>query len=231
VPTLNPDFIVVVIDESDIGDDTLRYKHLINYDHNNRILGVRETPVNREFQEGLHRIRSCNFFILRLPWKFYYTRFQKSKLIKNYHRDFNVNDDNLAIVRLPEGEARVKYSKQISMFEKNIQDLADTLIESMDNPHRILIVRHPHLGHLQATSSGKNGWNHISRDILSRVMNEKKIRFYDAESDLREAFGNSPADFYFLNDMHFNFRGLKIYGDLISQELKELACLNKGIEK
>lgn len=50
---LKPDVVVLDIDETDLGDDYLRYRDLIIRDSSGRNIGVRASELRREFTDGL----------------------------------------------------------------------------------------------------------------------------------------------------------------------------------
>ena len=54
---------------------------------------------------------------------------------------------------------------------------------------------------------------------MEKVTRQKKVPFYNATHDLEKAFGQQPENYYWNGDMHFNFQGLKIYAELIAQQL------------
>ncbi|MDY7038917.1 MAG: hypothetical protein SV375_22530, partial [Thermodesulfobacteriota bacterium] len=74
IPNLKPAFVVIDIDETDLGDDFIRYGKLILKDEKGRTIGVRSTPLNYEHNYRLLQIRKEPIFIIKLFKTWYHKK-------------------------------------------------------------------------------------------------------------------------------------------------------------
>ena len=216
IPLLKPDFVVVDVDETDLGDDFIRYKDLIVRDPGGSIAAVRPTPVNYENLAGYLRIRTNPSYLVRYFLKIYHRNIRMPALLREYRK--KDHRDTLSISADMAPDAAQKYSREIEFFEKDLDDLARTLVRLTGGPQKILFLYHPHLEHLKPDARGRT-WNHFVSDGLARVAVRYGIGFYNATGDLKEAFHGEPEKYYWKGDMHFNFTGLEIYAQGIAKKL------------
>lgn len=213
IPFLRPDYLVISIDETDLGDDGFRYRHLIERDVNGRIIAVRPSPLYRLFMTGLAEIRTSPLYIVRLVRKVYHTRIRMPRLIARYGKDHL----QLVIQKDRSKNAKVKYAETLGFFERVVDELAETATLLMGDPSKILFIHHPHLGHLKP--EGGRYWPGFVSEIVARAASRKKIAYYDATHDLEKIFGDQPEGFYVHGDMHLNARGIQAYGALVAKRL------------
>jgi hypothetical protein len=45
------------------------------------------------------------------------------------------------------------------------------------------------------------------------------LLFFDFSEILKQRFGDSPENYYWNGDMHFNFDGIKVYGEVLGNYL------------
>ncbi len=145
---------------------------------------------------------------------------------KKYRED---NRSVLSFSKDKSKNAKEKYRKEIDFFRSNVSELADTLIELMGDRRRILFIYHPHQQHLQADSNGQY-WNDFVPTTINEVAEAYNISFYNASNDLSRVFNGNLQDYYWKGkNMHFNFLGLKAYGDLVAKRLLTLIKNTKGL--
>ena len=132
----------------------------------------------------------------------------------------NRNDNRtiLGFSRDKSDNAKNKYMAEIDFFRRNVSELAETLIELMGDKRKVLFLYHPHLQHLKPDSDGRY-WNHFVSNTIKEVAETYNIAFYDASDDLRILFEGNPQKFYWNKNIHFNFKGLKLYGELVAKRL------------
>lgn len=218
IPKLKPDFVVVDIDETDLGDDFIRYQKLIVRDDYGKNIAVKFSPLFYENYYGFLKIKQQPLFIIRLMQSLYHTKIYMPAYKKHYRND---NRGILDFSRDKSGNAQGKYQKEIDFFRRNVGELAETLIDLMDDRGRILFLYHPHLQHLKSDSDGRS-WNCFVSNTIKEVAETYDIAFYDASNDLRIQFKGNPQEFYWNKNIHFNFKGLKLYGELVAQRLLSL---------
>lgn len=218
IPALRPDLLVVDIDETDLGDDYLRYRDLAVRDDVARITAVRSTPANRQFTEGFLRIKQAHYplYLFR-----FWQRFRHAHLDRQTARaraDIKGVDPLMYSSDNAEGAAQ-RYAVEIAVFEARVDELLSTASALMGGREKVLVAYHPHLQHLQPDARGRF-WNTFVRDTLERVARRSGVAFYDATDDLRQEFGASPQAYYWPNDMHFNFEGLAAYARHLSTRIE-----------
>ncbi|MFH1844352.1 MAG: SGNH/GDSL hydrolase family protein [bacterium] len=221
VPRLQPDLVVVVIDESDLGDDYLRYRNLIVRDAAGRNIAVRASPLLVEFNTGFERIRRSRLYLTRVVRKIWHTWVYMPAFRKGY-RSWHAGRWILGYSRDKDPDARHKYKAEIDHFEANLAELMTTLTELLGDGGRVLFVCHPHVQHLVPDSDGWT-YNSFVSSAVAKVAAEQKICYYAAAADLLTAAAGDPARLYWReNDMHFNFDGMRIYGGLIATQLEPM---------
>jgi lysophospholipase L1-like esterase len=216
VPKISPDFVVVDIDETDLGDDYIRYRKLIRRDDRGKIIGVKFSQGLYEKINGILKIKEQPFYLVRLAMSVYHEKIYMPSVVKK------LNDDRrypLSISQDKSPNVREKYKKEIEFFHQNVSELAETLIRLMGDRRRILFLYHPHRQHLQPDSDGQN-WNDFVSSTVESVAKTYDIAFYNASDDLRIIFKGRPQDYYWSGgNLHFNFTGLKIYSELVAKRL------------
>ncbi|MBG87096.1 MAG: hypothetical protein CMO80_09380 [Verrucomicrobiales bacterium] len=217
LPEIEPDIVVVAIDETDLGDDYFRYRNLCHTNEQGRIVAVDVSPPNKYFYDGFEHALSSPFYIVRLIRKLHHTRVASKAFTARYRAETKF-ESPLNPARVSAEVAEKQYSEAIKNFRRTVTQLCELLASSDHAPAHALIFRHPHLGHLQPDANGRT-WNHISRDVIKDVTSGFEIEFHDVEPDLKKVFGDRPADYYWPNDMHFNFKGIEMYGHLMGAAL------------
>jgi len=215
IPLLKPDFVLIDIDETDLGDDFIRYKDLIVRDKIGKIIAVRRTPINYLFLSVFMQIKRQPLYLTRLFSKIYHTRIYMPIVIKRYRGKDNQHP--LSFSWDKDGSYK-KYTTEISFFENNLTELVETFIDLMGEKRRILFIYHPHLQHINPDTSGFY-WNSFVSGTIKKVCKKYQIAFYNATEDLKTSFKNDQRKYYITNDMHFNYEGLKVYSDLVSDRL------------
>jgi len=217
LPLYRPDIVVVVIDETDLGDDYIRYEHLIRRNLAGDVVAVQASPPAIEFLAGFRRIQSHSLYMVRVAHKLYHTRVHLPSFEAGYrawYSEFDVlrfsSDRNQDIAE--------RYATEIAVFRRNLFELGRVLKESLPDVGRALFVRHPHLGHLRGQDDPRR-WNNLVSRTLEVVVEEVEIPYYNTETDMRIAFGSQPERYFWNGDMHFNFRGVSEYGRLLAARM------------
>ena len=228
IPKLKPDFLVIDIDETDLGNDYISYKHLIVRDDSGKIIRVKRAPLHYAFLSGLLKIKKQPFYITRLISKIIHTRIYIPYITRKYRQ----RDPREALLfskdNSPGWENR--YNHEISFFENNINELIETLIELMGRRQKILFIHHPHLRHIQPDPHA-GYWNPLISSIVQASTKKYGVAFYDSTDELKKAFGGKADEYYISEDMHFNDRGLKIYSELVAKKLLPLIKYQRKISE
>jgi len=218
LPIVQPKYVVVDIDHTDVPDDYYRYEALVERDDKGQIVRVKATPANRYHTENLIAARSHALYLVRFLHKTYVVRWGFRSIDQG--RAVQVQQQVEAFVNASPEQAAGKYDKEIALFERNLRELADVLIGSVGSGDKVLWVCHPHQNHI-AQVPGEPAHHRLVFDAVSKVAGEKGIHYYDATPDIAKAFGSKYQDYYLKGDVihHFNRAGLKIYARCIYDHL------------
>lgn len=205
-PVYRPAKVILLIDETDFGDDFIRYRHLARW-KGDRVIGVAHTPINRKHMQGLSDLRLMPLYLERLIYKYWYFHIRMPQYIEEYRKRTGLRETVLEfafISRDPES-----YRQESDFFESNVDRLIKLIIAKVGH-NNLVLVRHPHLRQL----TGQMRTN--VRPILERMAQKHSVLFYDFTEDFKRASGGNYARYYWPNDMHFNYDGLKIYGSSLA---------------
>jgi hypothetical protein len=214
IPIVQPDFVIIDVDETDLWDDAYRYRHLVVRDDAGSIIAVRPTPLAQWFYDGLVKSTDKPLYIQRLASKLYFTRIEFPKMYDKYWA--GKPNDNVWLSRLPEVEAKRAYGADIEYFRTVLDDLTQTVVSRMGTPDALIYIHHPHLPHFGAAGAA---YNNIVSDTVRKVASRHRVRFYDATEELRAEFGNEPQKYYIPDDPHFNAEGQRAYGIAVAKYL------------
>jgi hypothetical protein len=217
MPHLQPNLVIVDIDETDPYDDYYRYRQLVTRDSAGSIVSVGRTPITDVFQKGLMESMSKPLYLQRLVAKLRFTRLTFPPLSARY-RDGAPNDI-FVLSRRPAGEAHTIYGEQIAYFRATLEDLTRTVLAQSGTPESLVYIHHPHLQHLMPAP---DAFNDVVATTVAEVAARYGVGFYDATPDLKREFGADPARYYVNNDMHLNEAGLRTYGLAVAHHLAGL---------
>jgi len=220
MPVLSPDLVVVVVDQTDLGDDFIRYEPLVRLDEAGRIAGVGASPVGVAFVDGLLEARRSPVYLWRLLRKLVHTHVRMPIFRRGYRSWYPRQP--LYFARNPGGSVET-YRREIGVFSRNLDDLLTTLVASVGDPGRVLLVCHPHFRQLVPGDDGIL-WQDFVTPAVAAAAERAGTRFLDARPGLVEAFDGRPEDFYWPGDMHFNFDGMRRYGALIGAALAPMVA-------
>ena len=241
---IKPNIVVAYIDQSDLGDELCRYEDKRIYDEKNNLIAIKNETYSRaafdytkiyNISEIVLSDRSklnktfkvTNFYI-----KYVFLRaFQKYKSIKKY----GWKDRDISKCRLRDIHKYLikRDDKAISFFEDRVKEYLNLLLKDQ-NIQRIIVVTHPHIGHLYGYKLKENekkyykvnvsGYYKVNvSDIIEKIVkNEKKIYYLnfsklisDGEINLENSpfIGSSSGniwDSHLIVDYQINVFGHKI---------------------
>ncbi len=221
LPLIQPDMVVIDIDETDFLDDLVRYDKFAVRDRKGKIIAVRSDPVYREFLEGFVAIQKQPLYLIRLIMKFYHTRIRMNIIgLKNPHLA-KESRFILDYTRGLGGRSEGLLSKHKDFFVGNLVEMLDTLIELTGDKRRVLVVYHSHFIRIKKPTEAES----IVLSSISLACARTGAAYYDATADLIAAFAGRPENFYVESDVfgHFNFEGLDTYARLVGEKLKPMA--------
>jgi lysophospholipase L1-like esterase len=222
IPELRPDFVVIDIDETDLFDDAVRYRGLEVRDDRGRIIAVRQDPRRQAFLDGCARAGDSSLYLSRLIGTLYF-RLRLSL----YDAQARRSERLFAVAETRDSESSPDLREQMQYFSTTLDELFATVKEHLP-ADRILVVRHPHLRHLQKDGNGTPIMNRRVGALVGAAAARQGIIFFDAQDELAARFGDHPESYYWNGDMHFNFDGMRAYGELVGREL--LRKMEKALE-
>ena len=211
LPIVRPDYIVVDVDETDLYDDFVRYRKLITRNERGQNVGVKASPIGHECSVGLMEARKHSVYLMRLAAKLWHSHVRMPPVIREHRSDFVM----FSYSRDHGADLERKYSEALASFRQNLQELADVLKDYTRDGSRVLFVFHPHLQHLKPDASGRV-WNDLVSSSLQKAAVANGFLFFNATETLKSRFGSHPENFYWEDDMHFNFRGLEEYSAAVA---------------
>jgi hypothetical protein len=214
VPLVHPDVVVIDVDETDLWDDYYRYRELAARDATGSIVAVRATPINVRFVRGLLESTRKPLYLHRLIAKLYFTRVEFPELLR--YSNETRPADNLMLSKMTEAEARRDHGAEIEYFRMTLDDMTTTVLATMGGPKGLVLIHHPHLGHLRSAGVA---FNNVVSATLQDVARRQGVDYYDATEDLRKAFGPEPEKYYIPDDMHFNADGTRAFGIAVAKHL------------
>lgn len=211
LPIVRPDYIVVDVDETDLYDDFARYRGLIVRNERGQNVGVKASPIGHECSTGLIEARKYPLYLMRLVAKLWHSLVHMPSVIRKYQSNlvlFSYSQDHGA-------DLEQKYSEPLLAFRQNLQELADVLKDYTRDGSRVLCIYHPHLEHLKPDAAGRL-WNDLVSSSVQKACVANDFLFFNATEKLKQRFGSHPENFYWKNDMHFNFKGLEEYSAAVA---------------
>lgn len=212
LPVLRPDFLVIDIDETDLYDDAVRYRGLVVHDPQGRVDRVDRSRELRSLAEGCARAGHYRLAVQRLAATLYY------QLRTARERHERLSERLFAVATTPEGAMTPELRAQMEYFSTTLDELFATLKQYLPAGH-ILVVRHPHLWHLKTNNNGAAAWNRIVGELVGAAAARNGLTFFDAQDELEATFAGQPERYYWNGDEHFNFDGMRAYGELVGREL------------
>jgi hypothetical protein len=211
LPIVRPDYIVVDVDETDLYDDFVRYRKLITRNERGQNVGVKASPIGHECSAGLMEARKHSMYLMRLAAKLWHSHVHMPPVIRKHRSEFVM----FSYSRDHGADLERKYSEALATFRQNLQELADVLKDYTRDVSRVLFVFHPHLHHLKPDASGRV-WNDLVSSSLQKAAVANGFLFFNATETLKSRFASHPENFYWEDDMHFNFRGLEEYSTAVA---------------
>jgi len=213
LPVLRPDFVVIDVDETDLFDDAVRYRPFVTRDGEGRIVAVGRNEQRATLVEGCAAVPGYPLRLLQLGAAAYY----RSRLALLDWRERR-SEQLFAVAGATHPEADPELSEQMQYFSATLDELFATLRVHLP-ARRVLVVRHPHLWHLSHDGSGP-AWNRTVGNLVAAAAARGGVAFFDAQDELATRFGAHAERYYWSTaDMHFNFDGIRAYGELVGREL------------
>lgn len=212
LPVLRPDFVVVDIDETDLYDDAVRYRELVRRDAAGGVIAVDSSPAALDLVRACERAHASRVRLWRLAGPLVHSWRLAARERSRLRSEF-------AVASTPEAERSPDLRAQMAYFSATLDELFATLKQFLPATH-ILVVRHPHLFHLDKGGTGQPAFNRVVGGLVAAAAARSGVGFFDAQDELEAEFGEQPQRYYWKRDMHFNFDGMRAYSGLVGRELQ-----------
>jgi hypothetical protein len=213
------DYIIVNIDETDIGDEWVSYRIPAVRDETGKIVAVPyENDLFRRYMwNGKLWAERSDFYVVRLiKFAFYYKILVPMLYKLTYNPDYTTE---MQYVFAP--DARLRFKKEHKYFYKRLKRMVQQLSELTTKSGKVYVTHHPQFrGVVDRVESGKLYLPIIS-EMLAKLKKETGVKVLDARDNIRHIHGEAfPADTYLADDpfSHLNRDGSVRYGKwLVSQ--------------
>lgn len=218
LPLVKPDAVVMIIDNTDMGDDAYRYREFVVRDAQGKIIAVKSNPGYAFFIRGFLDIKQHSLYLTKLIHKYYHTRFAHPQFDQG--KTFRISEWIEDSITCQDPDVAQKYGAELKLFEANLRELADVLIENLGTGQKVMWVCHPNPFHLK-TPEGQKAPNQLVFDTVERVAREKGIHYYNSTNDMRRDLGADFSKYYLKGDpvYHFTPEGSRIYARHIFENI------------
>lgn len=220
-PIVQPDYVIIDIDETDFYDDNFRYKQLVTRDESGKNIGVKALGFYPDLMSETSDVRSQHLYITKL-FKVYNGKYLKiinsvkksAEKSKGFATIFEISNLDVAA-------AREKFKDELLYFKSNVEELVSVLEEYHFPLSHLIFIRHPHLNHLL---NGKKGpiFNSVVFETVKGVAENKNVLIYDAAPELKALFKDQAEKYYFPEDMHLNFEGIEAYSKAVADRIRPM---------
>ena len=215
------DYIIVNIDETDIGDEWLRYRIPAVYDDKGRIIAV---PFKNDIESlclwnGKVWAENSRLYTVRL---IKFTLFYKVFVPMLYEFTGYPNHFSSLMKYVFAPDARSKYKKEHSYFEKRLLRLTTELGKYINDPTHLYLTHHPHLRGLVKKMDDGLLYLPIVSEMLARLHEKTGVKVLDARNHIQEIHnGNFSENTYAEKDRfsHLSSQGETEYGKWIVDQI------------
>jgi len=217
------DLIVVNIDETDLMDESLRYKKTTLRDADGQISRVIPNVADLATLYERPILQNQRIYLLRLIEAIYYDRV----LLPRFRHEFfgsstPIGDYTQIMSPQASADPMRTHAAEIEYFRSVLREML-TRFANHVGPSRVLLVHHPHYLHLEIAPPDKR-YNQILASILREEANSSGVQYYSGLAEVDEL----PADeasilFLWPEDpfSHLTTEGYQRYGARIAAYLDD----------
>jgi hypothetical protein len=215
----HPDLVIVNIDETDLMDESVRYRPVSIFDASDRLVAVVPSVLDRVGYATLKTLNHQPLYICRLVERVYLREVYYRRMRRDW-RDPRDEYEGLFAPQLSDDPMRT-HSAEIAYFDERVSEMIERLGRAVGR-NRLLVTHHPHFLHFGRDAQGRQ-YNHIVRDRLSELTARHGVALYDASQDMRKIHGdafktafNWPKDRF----SHLTIEGYRHYGAAIAEHFE-----------
>ena len=216
------DYIIVNIDETDIGDECLRYKIPLARNTTGQIVAV---PFDRDLHSkflwnGKLWAENSDFYIVRLiKFSFFY----KALVPMLYELTFC--PDYLSMMQYVFApEAKSLHTKEHKYFEDRLMEMAEEMVPFTTRPGSVVVTHHPHQRGLVDRIDSGHLYLPVVSEAIARLEEKIGVRALDARKHIGKIHGESLLNNTFQeNDpfSHLTEKGATRYGKWIASQIDQ----------
>ena len=218
----NFDYIIANIDETDIGDECLRYKIPLERNERGQMISV-------SYKRDLHSMfiwngklwaENSDFYIVRLlKFAFFYKALVPMLYELTFCPDY---PSMMTYVFAP--DAKSHHQKEHKYFEARLMEMAKALVTFTKDGRSVYVTHHPHLrGLIDRIDSGPLYLPVVSQAIARLVDEESGVTVLDARNHIRQIHGDALLEGSFVEGdpfSHLADEGAVRYGRWIAGQLE-----------
>jgi hypothetical protein len=215
-----PDLVIINIDETDLMDESLRYRTTSSRDAHGSLRAVTPDIVELAWNYGFLTLYKQPFYFLRLIEKVYFTRIFIPRLKELYYGRQEVASYESLMAPQLSSDVRISYKKQIEYFQNRVREMLARLTNLFPKRQRVLLTHHPHFLHLENEKQTAK-YNNVVSEILSEQSTKFDVPYYDAISDIEVMYGNNYETFFEWPEdpfSHLTADGYERYGYFIGKK-------------
>lgn len=176
IPRFRPDLIVVNIDETDLMDETIRYRRGTTFDSSGLPVAVTVSGPERLWLSGLRELDRIPLFTARAVAKLYHTQFYVPRAYRLAYPEYRNHDyANLLAPQLSAHPAQ-EFAAEISYFEQSLDRMITRFEQLGIRPGQLLLTHHPHF--LGMPQQGR--YRPVVSESLARVADRRLVTLFDA---------------------------------------------------
>jgi len=214
------DFIIVNIDETDVGDEWLRYQIPTVRNRQGEIISVPyEHDIHSRFLwNGEVWAKKSRFYLVRLI-KFAFLH----KVMTPLFYDFTFCPDYPSLMRYVfKPEAASLYKKEHGHFAERLEEMANEISTFTADPSFVYVTHHPHLRGLVDKVDHGPLYLPIVSGAIARLPEESGVTVLDARNHVRQIHGDTfPDNTFVAGDpySHLTKDGAVRYGKWIASQI------------
>ena len=214
-----PDLVIVNVDETDLMDESIRYRASTLRDADGRIERVVPDFLAQLWPYGHYALREQPSHLLRWIERVYFRKVFFPRMAKLHAgRGGEPSYDEL-LAPQRSADPRRTHGEEIAYFESVVGEMLERLAAAMGGPERVGLTRHPHYLHLVAASDPAR-YNTVVSEVLRQQSVSRGITYYDAQSEIPEIYEREFARYFQWPDdpfSHLTREGSRRYGRFIGR--------------
>jgi hypothetical protein len=218
-----PDLVLVNIDETDLMDETVRYRQTSVFGTNGQLLAVVPDGVHAVQAAGHVALEEQPLYILRLFEKVYFDRVMIPRLRRAIWSQGYSSLPTYEKLLGPQLSLNPyeEYADEIAYFRERLSEMISRLTAATC-PDCVLLAHHPHWAQLEGTDGPASvpTYTRVVSEQLQEITSELRVPFYDALPHVSAIYGDDYASYFKWPDdpfSHLTDDGYRRYGSAIGE--------------